>query len=113
MPPRNRATARVAGVIRQALRRHRAALGGGPLVLAVSGGPDSLGLLLAAAPVRGRAELVVAHFSHGLRPSADPRAARLVKRVAASLGIAVEHGEPRTGPREEEAGEGRYAFLAG
>ena len=113
MPPRSRATARVAGVIRQALRRHRAALGGGPLVLAVSGGPDSLGLLLAAASVRGRAELVVAHFSHGLRPSADPRAARLVKRVAASLGIAVEHGEARTGPSEEDAREGRYAFLAG
>ncbi len=113
MPPRNRATARVAGVIRQALRRHRAALGGGPLVLAVSGGPDSLGLLLAAATVHGRPELVAAHFSHGLRPSADPRGARLVKRVAASLGIAVEHGKAQAGPSEEKARDARYGFLAG
>ena len=113
MPPSNRAsTGRVAVVIRQALRRHRAALGGRPIVLAVSGGPDSLGLLLAAAAVRGRPELVAAHFSHGLRPSADPRAARLVKRVAASLGIALEHGSAHAGPSEEAARDARYGFLA-
>ena len=113
MPPPTHATARVARLIRQALGRHRAALGSGPLVLAVSGGPDSLGLLLAAATVGGRPELVAAHFSHGLRPSADPRGARLVKRVAASLGIAVEHGKAQAGPSEEEARDARYGFLAG
>ena len=112
MPPRSPATARVASAVRHALDRHRAALGSGPLVLAVSGGPDSMGLLLAAATLRRRPELVVAHFSHGLRPSADPRQARLVKRVGASLGIAVEHGSAQAGPSEESARDARYAFLA-
>ncbi len=40
-----------------------------PLVLAVSGGPDSMALLHAAAaqPTERRWQLVVAHLDHGLR----------------------------------------------
>ena len=61
------------------------------LVLAVSGGPDSVALMwLAARWRRGLArgpELTVVTVDHGLRPEAA-REAREVKRLAAELGLA-------------------------
>ena len=84
------------------------------MVLAVSGGPDSLALLLAAASRRraiGR-ELVVAHFSHGLRRTAERGEASLVKRVAAANGLSLFHDRAIVPPSEAGAREARYAFLA-
>lgn len=61
------------------------------LLLAVSGGPDSVALMwLAARWQRGLArgpQLTVATVDHGLRPEAA-REAREVKRLAAELGLA-------------------------
>ncbi|WP_246689870.1 ATP-binding protein, partial [Methylobacterium sp. WL116] len=58
--------------------------GDAPVVLAVSGGPDSTALMHAAAACRAGA-LFVATVDHGLRPeSADE--ARAVARAAATLG---------------------------
>ena len=56
-------------------RRNRISLGPGPLVLAVSGGADSLALLFAASAAQRaiQRELVVAHFSHGIRKAAELR----------------------------------------
>ena len=108
------ATARIARAVSSALKRHRLANAKDPLLLAVSGGQDSLALLVAAAslPAGRRPPLMVAHFSHGLRPSTDLKAAALVQRVASSLEIEVLHGLGKAGPSESAARDMRYAFLA-
>lgn len=90
----------------------------GPLVVAVSGGPDSLALLLAARRVRG--DLVVAHFNHGLRVEARGDA-EFVRGIAEQLGCAFATGTGdvrgvATRERrsiEDAARRLRYAFLAG
>ena len=91
-----------------------------PLVLAVSGGPDSTALLHGAArlaPRRGW-RLTVAHLDHALRPSSAEEA-RAVADASAALGLpselrrvdvaslaAAEHRSP------EDAGrQARYRFL--
>lgn len=88
-----------------------------PFALAVSGGPDSVALmLLAAAWARGKcAPPVVFTVDHGLRPGAAEEA-RQVGAWAAALGLAHEvlHW---TGPRpasglQAAARAARYALLA-
>jgi len=85
----------------------------GPLGLAVSGGPDSLALLLLAhAAMPGR--IAVASIDHGLRPEAAGEVA-LVERIAAERGIPFM---PLTvtlapGNMQAKAREARYAALAG
>ena len=94
------------------------------LVLAVSGGPDSMALLHGAARLvetdARRWRLTVAHLDHGLRPdSADD--ARFVAEAAEALSLryeglrtdvaALARGEGRS---IEDAGrEARYRFLEG
>lgn len=85
---------------------------GGRLGLAVSGGPDSMAmLLLAAAAIPGRFE--VATVDHGLRSEAKDECA-LVERACYERGIAcavlrVEVGE---GNLQQRAREARYSALA-
>lgn len=88
----------------------------GPLGLAVSGGPDSLALmLLAHAALPGR--IAVASIDHGLRPEAAGEVA-LVERLAAIRGIPFtaislpsrDKGQP--GNLQAQARAGRYAALA-
>ncbi len=122
-PPAVRtATGRVVRAFADALARHRERLAGGPLVLGVSGGPDSLAMLLAAVslPAERRPELIVAHFSHGIRPEDDEREAALVARAAEARGC-VFHGGAADVPAlvaerreslEAVARDARYAFLA-
>ncbi|MCJ2114370.1 tRNA lysidine(34) synthetase TilS [Methylobacterium sp. E-025] len=88
--------------------------GDAPVVLAVSGGPDSTALMHAAAACRAGA-LFVATVDHGLRPeSADE--ARAVARAAAALGL--PHATlPWEGVRpstaiQAEARAARYRLLA-
>jgi len=82
-------------------------------VLAVSGGLDSMVLLTAASrvPVPRRRRITVATFDHGTG-SAAGRAAALVARYAAQLGIDCVTGRAATvGTKEEEWRRGRWAFL--
>jgi tRNA(Ile)-lysidine synthase len=84
----------------------------GPLGLAVSGGPDSLALLLLAqAAIPGR--FAVATVNHGLRPEAAAECA-LVERVCAERGIrcATLPVEVAGGNLQAAAREARYAALA-
>ena len=119
--PAQPAAERAARAVSAALRRHARAVGDGPLIVAVSGGADSLALLFAlAASGVDMAPPVAARFAHGLRPRADRKEAALVRGVAASLGWPFEEGAggaaahaKRTGASIEEAArELRYAFLA-
>jgi tRNA(Ile)-lysidine synthase len=103
--------------------RQRALLPAGERVLvAVSGGVDSMVLLRvlhALAPAQGW-RLAVAHFNHRLRGAASEGDARLVRRIARQLGLecVVEEGDVRALARargwsvEMAARELRHEFLA-
>ncbi len=85
---------------------------GGPLGLAVSGGPDSLALLLLAAEaLPGR--IAVASIDHGLRPEAAGEVA-LVERIAATRAIPFTPITVTLAPGnvQAEARDARYAALA-
>jgi tRNA(Ile)-lysidine synthetase-like protein len=87
---------------------------GGPAVLAVSGGLDSMVLLTAAASQlssRARKKVMVATFDHGTGKAAG-RAAALVARQAFRSGFVCVTGRASTiGTREEEWRRGRWQFL--
>ena len=105
----------------------RAILAGGirqgdRLVVAVSGGPDSLALLHALCRLRPDLELDLhcAHLDHGLRGDASTDDARFVAETCRELGVEHTAGaadvealrrEERFSP-EEAAREARYRFLA-
>lgn len=89
------------------------------LVLAVSGGPDSTALMVAAARWRKALargpELLAVTIDHGLRPQARAEAAA-VKRLAGRLGIAHRTlrwtgAKPKTG-LQAAARQARYRLLA-
>lgn len=87
-----------------------------PIIVGVSGGPDSLCLMSVLHKQRYR--LIVAHFNHKLRPDSDADA-NVVEQTAARLNIAsiVESGDVRAFADveklsvEEAARIMRYRFL--
>jgi tRNA(Ile)-lysidine synthase len=85
----------------------------GPLGLAVSGGPDSLALLLLAHAVLP-GQIAVASVDHGLRPEAAGEVA-LVERVARERGIPFTPLKVTLAPgnTQARAREARYTALAG
>ena len=91
----------------------RRAAAGKKLVLAVSGGRDSMALLHAAHRAAPRAIAAVATFDHATGPAAT-RAADLVARTATSLGFPVVVGRGAELESNENAWRSaRLAFLSG
>ena len=99
----------------------RGALGNDPcrgLLIAVSGGPDSIAMMGLAGAIRAfLPPIAVATVDHGLRPEATHEA-EAVKEFARDIGIA--HctlrwtDRPAGGPVSQEAARnGRYALLTG
>lgn len=90
---------------------------GKTIVVAVSGGADSLSLLLALDDLKKRKKLdlriVVAHFDHGLRH--DSRTdLEFVREIAKRYELELSHNEwihTRGGNLEQSARNARYAFL--
>ncbi|HYD52218.1 MAG TPA: ATP-binding protein, partial [Gemmatimonadaceae bacterium] len=83
-----------------------------PLVLAVSGGVDSMVLLECAARLLPERIARVATMDHGTGPAAR-RAARLVVRRARQLGLPVEAARARPGAATEAAWRrARWSFLS-
>ena len=85
--------------------------GEGPVVLAVSGGPDSMALtvLAAGAGLSGR----VVHVDHGLRPGSEQEAP-MVERVARETGFSFESVRVCVPPGpdlEARARRARYGVL--
>ena len=106
----------------RALAEHRRETrrGGRPSrwALAVSGGADSLALLLifwAEGPGRWGRDFVVLHFNHRLRGRAAAADARFCQGVCRSLGVRCVVGNwraARQGASEAEARAARHAFFA-
>jgi tRNA(Ile)-lysidine synthase len=88
------------------------------VLLAVSGGADSVALLRAMRVLADPRRLVVAHFQHGLRPAAEQDAI-FVRRLCDELGVPCEIGRAEAELAKQTAGEGlegaarraRYEFL--
>lgn len=88
------------------------------VLVAVSGGADSVALLLAMAELRsrheGRGGLWVAHFNHRWRGEASNADAAWVAELAERLGLPLRQGEAQEAGElgsEEEARRARYQFL--
>ena len=90
------------------------------VLVAVSGGADSVAMLraLAALKTAGAGRMIVAHFNHRLREEAADDG-RFVGQMASQLGLACEFGEADTAATARQTGDGleaaaraeRYAFL--
>src|SRR5262245_6302155 len=92
-------------------RSVRTAARGVRLVLAVSGGRDSMVMLHAAARVARKSVALVATFDHATGRAAE-RAAALVGSISAALGLPVVVGRAsRRGADESEWRAQRNAFL--
>jgi len=105
-------------IVRDTVSRYGMVDRGDRVVVAVSGGADSICLLhvlCRLAPEHGL-RLVVAHFDHGLRADEDHADTLFVEEQARSRGLPFEVERApalgdRTGSLEERAREARYAFL--
>jgi len=92
---------------------------GDRVVVAVSGGADSVCLLDVLHRLQGTLDmrLTVAHFDHGLRPDADDHETQFVRELAVSLhlDVVVKKANPPLDPQgpsvEEKARALRYGFL--
>ncbi len=108
--------------VRATVQAHDLLPAGSSVVVAVSGGPDSLCLLHVLGRLREELELRlhVAHLNHGLRPEAEAEAA-FVATTAQAWGLPFTIGAadvPALARRqhlslEEAARVARYRFLAG
>jgi tRNA(Ile)-lysidine synthase len=98
---------------------HQMINSGDTIVVAVSGGPDSVCLLRILFQLQRwlNTSLVVAHLNHGLRPGEDERETEFVTNVAKSLNLIVAYDKATNLPKahcsslEENAREIRYQFL--
>lgn len=91
---------------------------GGTVLVAVSGGADSVSLLLAIHDLIQRKKLghriVAAHFDHGLRGAESDADATFVRELTTKLGneLVLKHGKVAAkGNLEQNARDARYAFL--
>jgi tRNA(Ile)-lysidine synthase len=90
-----------------------------PVLVAVSGGPDSVALLHFLARYRERTGtpargVIVAHVNHGLRGEESDRDAALVRELAAAWGIPHREEAARLGPgasSEDACRRARYEAL--
>lgn len=98
-------------------KKNKIALQGKTLILAVSGGPDSVALMDMMSELREKYDLhlVIAHFDHQLRPDSQQET-RLVRRFCQTRGLIFANGvwakdeQPQSG-LEAAARHFRYAFL--
>ena len=99
--------------VRAFARRH-AIFRPGPLVVAVSGGTDSVALALILAELREEFGLVLhlAHFDHRSRPRSSAADAAFVAEIADRIGAPIRVGRAEQAPKsEDDARRDRYGFL--
>ncbi|MEP6917788.1 MAG: tRNA lysidine(34) synthetase TilS [Acidobacteriota bacterium] len=105
-----------------AIRRHALVPPGGGVIVALSGGPDSVALVHLLLELQGRRELSVAglaHLNHRLRGADADADEAFCRAMAASLGLPIEVERADVGAVAREQGRSvedaarvvRYAFL--
>ncbi len=105
--------------VRHTISKYNMITPGDLVVVAVSGGPDSVCLLDILCKLKEELGIgiVVAHFDHGLRPDEDEHETRFVESMAISFGLPFETKSADLGMRtekgslEERARNARYQFL--
>ncbi|MDQ1278496.1 MAG: tRNA(Ile)-lysidine synthase [Thermodesulfobacteriota bacterium] len=108
------------GKVKKTIEKYQMIRSGEGVLVAVSGGPDSVALLAILhklAPELGF-RLVVAHLNHGLRPEADEEE-HLVRELSLSMGLPMESARAdildltrSRGKSVEDTARGiRYSFL--
>jgi tRNA(Ile)-lysidine synthase len=122
MGPRITVSGRITGQVRESIRRRHLFPPRSKLVVAVSGGPDSVCLLdlLQGLTAESGVALYVAHLDHQLRGENSRADADYVRRMAERLGLAATiesrdvqaYRALRRISLEEAAREVRYSFLA-
>ncbi len=110
------------GEIQRSFARQAMPRRGALVLVAVSGGADSIALLHALAQLRPQLgiRLAVAHLNHGIRGAAAAADAAFVKRVAQQLGLPVSMERADVPARAQAAGlslemaarAARYEFFA-
>ena len=82
---------------RAALRQDRLVETGDRILVAVSGGPDSVALLRLLTALRSEfgIQLAVIHVDHGLRPQEARRDAAFVQHLADQLGLPLVYKDPK------------------
>ncbi len=102
------------------IKRHRMLDSGDHVIVALSGGPDSVALAGVLLDLRGglNLTLTLAHLHHGVRPKEADEDLEFVKGLAGRWGLPLEFEHARLGARtksganlEEVMRERRYAFL--
>lgn len=101
------------------IREHTMISSGERVIVAVSGGPDSVCLLEILFQLREMLNvcLIVAHLDHGLRPGEDERETEFVEKLARRLGLSFTHeraaqlANAHGASLEERAREMRYRFF--
>jgi tRNA(Ile)-lysidine synthase len=112
----------LSGRVRETVRKYALARAGTRVLIALSGGPDSVALLHLLRDLEAEGELVVAgvaHFNHQLRGADADADEAFCRALGASLGLPVEvgGGDVRAAARdarrsiEDIARDLRYAFL--
>jgi tRNA(Ile)-lysidine synthase len=105
--------------IRTTIARNDMIESGDVVIVAVSGGADSVCLLDILVQLQSELgiELVVAHFNHGLRPAEDEMETHFVRDLAVRMKLPFEvekgaiHVVGGAASLEEKARDARYAFL--
>ena len=102
-----------------AILEHGMVKSGDRIVVAVSGGPDSVCLLNILFQLRKplNANLIVAHLDHGLRPNEDEKETEFVANLTRRLNLSLAYDKVNNLTKahgttiEEKAREIRYQFL--
>jgi tRNA(Ile)-lysidine synthase len=104
--------------VKATIVKHQMIQPGERVVVAVSGGPDSVCLLDVLCRIRESMPmaLFVAHLNHGLRPDEDQLETKFVSRLASSRGLpcrvgCLTHLRLADPSLEDKARESRYRFL--
>ena len=104
--------------VKNTMMKYNMVLPGELIIVAVSGGPDSICLMdiLACLSKEMDTTLVIAHYGHGLRPEEDAYETDMVREYARSLNVPFETERASglglvSSSLEEKARELRYDFL--